>query len=152
MAAVLEGRFKHYGVVEERNYDLHMDTSRITEDKKGLDNNFSRGTKICAEYNDSCRDTKIRSKHNNCCRSKKSRAEYNRLETQSCRGTNSPTTHSRLGTYSRISPPTHTKAKYHQPHRAVTHQERGAPEPPRSGLFDFLRPPEEATGERKTGN
>ena len=50
------------------------------------------------------------------------------------------------------APPTHTKAKYHQPHRAVTHQERGAPEPPPSGMFDLLRPPEEATGERTTGN
>ena len=35
-------------------------------------------------------------------------------------------------------PKTHTKAKYHQPHRAVTHQERGAPEPPRSGRFDLF--------------
>ena len=38
----------------------------------------------------------------------------------------------------RRGPPTHTKAKYHQPHRAVTHQERGAPEPPQSGLFDLF--------------
>ena len=46
-----------------------------------------------------------------------------------------------------VTPPTHTKAKYHQPHRAVTHQKRGAPEPhTRSGLLICLRTPEEATG------
>ena len=40
------------------------------------------------------------------------------------------------GAPSSTPPQTHTKAKYHQPHRAVTHQERRAPEPPSgSGLF-----------------
>ena len=32
-------------------------------------------------------------------------------------------------------PKTHTKSKYHQPHRAMTHQERGAPEPPPERAF-----------------
>ena len=36
-------------VTEEQNYDLRMDTSRITGDKKGLDNNCFRGTKSRAK-------------------------------------------------------------------------------------------------------
>ena len=36
------------------------------------------------------------------------------------------------------APPTHTQAKYHQPHRAVTHQERGAPEPPLEQAVDLF--------------
>ena len=53
-----------------------------------------------------------------------------------------------------LCPPTHTQAKYHQPHRAVTHQQRRAPEP-RSGHFVLVgvhrrSPPEEPTG-RTTG-
>ena len=37
-------------VGEEQNYDLQMDTSRITGVKKGLDNNCCRGMKSRAEY------------------------------------------------------------------------------------------------------
>ena len=49
-----------------------------------------------------------------------------------------------------LRPPTHTEAKYHQPHRAVTHQERGATEPPERALVDLFgfhqrRPLEEPT-------
>ena len=63
-----------------------------------------------------------------------------------------------------VAPPqTHTKAKYHQPHRAVTHQERGAPEPPPERDVWFVcvhwrRPPENgrrginAAGEGRRGD
>ena len=54
-----------------------------------------------------------------------------------------------------LRPPTHTQAKYHQPHRAVTHLKHGVPEP-RSGHFVLVGvhrriPPEEPIG-RTTGN
>ena len=71
MTAAPEGGCKHYGVGEEQNYDLHMDTSRITENEKGLDNNCCRGTKSCAEHNDCCRGTKSCADHNNSCRGTK---------------------------------------------------------------------------------
>ena len=77
-----------------------MDISQITEDEKGLDNNFCRGKKSCAEHNDSCRGIKSRAEQNDSCRSTKSRAKHNRLETQSCIGIDSRAANSRLETHS----------------------------------------------------
>ena len=64
-------------VGEEQSYDPHMNTSRITGYKKGLDNTFCRGTKSCAGYNDSCRGKKSCARHIGFCRGTKSRAEHN---------------------------------------------------------------------------
>ena len=83
----------HECVKEEQNYDLHMDTSRITGEKKGLTNNCCRGTKSCAEHNDSCRGTKSCAEHIDSCICMKSCDKHNRLEAKSCRGTNSSATH-----------------------------------------------------------
>ena len=56
-----------------------------------------------------------------------------------------------------LRPPTHTQAKYHQLHRAVTNLKRGAPEPnPGAGIFVLVgvhrrSSPEDPIG-RTTGN